>query len=158
MVRNVDDLHPIGGKIPGDLKEPRSIGIAASLRNIAYSLGRLVSEHIALARIELTEEATACARSAGQTAAFFALVLVGYAFVCGGLVAFLAPAWTSLPAALLIVGGANLIVGALGAYGGLRRIAKRRMMNETAKQLDQSISMLEAAIRSNGRQFVDDER
>ncbi len=142
----------------GAMKQESDGKIAALLTNIADGLGHLVSEHIALARIELTEDATALARSLGQALAFLSLVLVGYGFLCTALVAFLAPAWTSLPVALLIVGGANLIVGAIGAYGGLRRIAARRVMHETMEQLDRSKSVLEAVASSNAPEVVDGKR
>src|SRR5215470_14968437 len=94
---------------------------AVLLTNIADGLGRLVSEHIALAKLELSEDATALAKALGVTAAFLALVLVGYVFLCAALVAVLAAESMSLAAALAIVGGGNLLLGAIGASLRLRR-------------------------------------
>ena len=143
--------------------KPNSDGkIAALLTNIADGLGHLITEHIALAKIELTGDAMALARSLGQTVAFLSLVLVGYAFLSAALVAFLAPDRMSYAAALVIVGGGNLIVGAIGAYSGLRRMSARPVMRETLQQLDRSAAALSAGVGAgvgaNGFEVTHDKR
>jgi uncharacterized membrane protein YqjE len=143
--------------------KPNSDGkIAALLTNIADGLGHLITEHIALAKIELTGDAMALARSLGQTVAFLSLVLVGYGFLSAALVAFLAPDRMSYAAALLIVGGGNLIVGAIGAYSGLRRMSARPVMRETLQQLDRSAAALSAGVGAgvgaNGFEVTHDKR
>ncbi len=132
--------------------------IAALLTNMADGLGRLVSEHIALAKIELTEDASALARALGQTLAFLALVLIGYAFLCAAVVAVFASRWMSLAAALTIVGGANLILGAIGAYRAFRKFAARPVMRETLDQLDRSAAVLSPGASTNGLEVTDDKR
>src|SRR5260370_2749585 len=90
--------------------KPNSDGkIATLLTNIADGLGHLITEHIALAKIEITRDATALARSLVQAAAFLALVLIGYGFLSAALGTFLAPERMSYSPALLIVRGGNLI-------------------------------------------------
>jgi uncharacterized membrane protein YqjE len=139
--------------------KPNSDGkIAALLTNIADGLGHLITEHIALAKIEITGDATALARSLVQAAAFLALVLIGYGFLSAALVTFLAPERMSYSAALLIVGGGNLIVGAIGAYRGLRKMSARPMMRESIRELDRSAAALSAGIGSNGLEVTHDQR
>jgi len=138
---------------------PNSDGkIATLLTNIADGLGRLITEHIALAKIEITGDATALARSLGQAVGFLALALIGYGFLCAALVAFLAPERMSYFTALLIVGGANLIVGAIGAYRGLRKVSARPVMRESLQELDRSAAALSAGIGANGFEVKHDKR
>jgi uncharacterized membrane protein YqjE len=132
--------------------------IAVLLTNMADGLGRLVSEHIALAKIELTEDARALARSLGQTVAFLLVILIGYAFLCASLVAFLVTQGMSAAAALLSVGGGNLLFGAIGAYLGLRRMSARPVMRETLEQLDRSAAALSPGASANGSEVTHDKR
>jgi uncharacterized membrane protein YqjE len=139
--------------------KPNSDGkIATLLTSIADGLGHLITEHIALAKIEITGDATALARSLGQAAAFLVLVLIGYGFLSAALVAFLAPERMSYFAALLIVGGGNLTVGAIGAYLGLRRVSARPVMRESLQELDRSAAVLSAGIGANGFEVTHDKR
>jgi uncharacterized membrane protein YqjE len=139
--------------------KPNSDGkIATLLTNIADGLGHLITEHIALAKIEITGDATALARSLVQAAAFLALVLIGYGFLSAALVTFLAPERMSYSAGLLIVGGGNLIVGAIGAYLGLRKISARPMMRESIRELDRSAAALSAGVGANGFEVTHDKR
>ncbi len=140
-------------------KPDRDGRIAVLLTNVADGLGRLVSEHIALAKAELTNDAAALGRSLAQAVAFLSLVLVGYAFLCAALVAYLSAHWMSAPAALFLVGAANVIIGAIGAYLGLRRMSARRVMGETLEQLDRSAAVLLPVAHVDGSAGVaDDER
>ena len=132
--------------------------ISALLTDVADGVGRLVSEHIALAKAELTQELDTLGKSLGRVAAFLSLLLVGYALLCAALVAYLASQGMSVAAALLLVGAANLVVGAVGAYPPLRQISKRRMMRDTLEQLDRSAAALLAAGSGEKARVPDDER
>jgi uncharacterized membrane protein YqjE len=132
--------------------------IAVLLSNIADGLGRLVSEHIALAKLELSEDAAALAKTLGLAAVFLALVLIGYVFLCAALVAVLTAGSMPPAAALALVGGANLVLGAIGAYLGFRSFASRPVMRETLDQLDRSAAVLSPGASTDGMEVADEKR
>ena len=150
--------RPVEEAMPSVTKSESNGKIAVLLTNIADGLGRLVSEHIALARMELKEDAAALAKALRLTVTFFALVLIGYVFLCSALVAVLAAESMSLAAALAIVGGGNLLLGAIGASLTLRRFATRRVMRETFDQLDRSAAVLSPGASTDGLEVADDKR
>ena len=136
----------------------RNGGISALLTDVADGVGRLVSEHIALARAELTQELDTLGKSFGRVATCLAMLLVGYAFLCAALVAYLASQGMSAAAALLLVGAANLVVGAVGAYLPLRRISKQRVLRESLEEFDRSAAELLAGGSGQKARVADDER
>jgi len=73
-------------------------------------------------------------------------------------VAVLAAESMSLAAALAIVGGGNLLLGAVGASLALRRFAKRPVMRETFEQLDRSAASLSPGASTDGLEVADDKR
>jgi len=150
--------RPVEEAMPSVMKSESNGKIAVLLTNIADGFGRLVSEHIALARMELKEDAAALAKALRLTVTFFALVLIGYVFLCSALVAVLAAESMSLAAALAIVGGGNLLLGAVGASLALRRFAKRPVMRETFEQLDRSAASLSPGASTDGLEVADDKR
>ena len=136
----------------------RNGGISARLTDVADGVGRLVSEHIALARAELTQQLDTLGKSVGRMAACLSMLLVGYAFLCAALVAYLASQGMSAAAALLLVGVANLIVGAGGAYLLLRRISKRPVLQDSLEEFDRSAAKLLAGGSGQKARVADDER
>lgn len=132
--------------------------ISTLLTDVADGVGRLVSEHIALARAELTQELDTWGKSLGRVAASLSLLFVGYAFLCAALVAYLASQGMSTAAALLLVGAANLVVGAVGAYPPLRRISQRRLLRDSLEQLDRSAAQLLGGTSGEKARVADDER
>ena len=131
--------------------------ISALLTDVADGVGRLVSEHIALARAELTQGLDTLGKSLGRVAVSLSLLFVGYVFLCAALVAYLASQGMSAAAALLLVGAANVVLGAVGAYPPLRRISRRRLMPDTLEQLDRSAALFAAGSGQKAR-VADDER
>jgi len=132
--------------------------ISTLLTNVADGVGRLVSEHIALARAELTTELDTWGKSLGRVVVSLSLLLVGYAFLCAALVAYLASQGMSTAAALLVVGAANLLVGAVGVYLPLRRISQQRLLRDSLEELDRSAAQLLAGGSGEKVQVADDER
>jgi hypothetical protein len=84
-------------------------------------MGRLVTQHITLARIEIVDELKTLGSDAGQIAAFAPFLAVGYVLWCGAAVALLATklgwAW-----GFFIVGTVNVAVGAVGVLLGVKRL------------------------------------
>jgi uncharacterized membrane protein YqjE len=106
-------------------KKPERPGVTDLVARLADGLGQLVTQHLALMRIELGEEAHAVGRALGTMALFVPLLIVGYGMLCFG-VAFALSPWLTVPGAVSLVGGANVVGGGIGLWragNALRRPA-----------------------------------
>jgi len=112
-------------------------GIAAQVARIADGLSRLVSEHIALLRLELAEDAKAVGISVGTIAALAPFVLVGYALLCAS-VAWAVSPWVGVAGGLAIVGGVNVAGGVGGILVAVNKLRARQMLGTSRKELGQS--------------------
>ena len=121
-------------------------GITALVGRMADGFSRLVTQHIALARVELAEDARQMGIGLGRIATFVPFLLTGYALVCGAL-AVLLSRWLGLAAALAAVGAANLLGGGLGIASALRRMRTVRVMDATQEELNRSAAALSAPAR-----------
>lgn len=119
-------------------------GIASLLGELADGFSRLVSQHLALARLELAEDARALGKSAGTVVAGVPFVLVGYTLLMVALAALLRR-WVGWAGGFAIVGGANLILGGAAIALALSRLSGRRMMEDTSKELQRTTTALAAA-------------
>lgn len=131
--------------------------ISALLTDVAEAMSRLVSEHIALARAELGQELSGLSTWLVQAVVSFAVLLLGYAFCCTALAAYLASRGMSIALALLLVAAANAVIGALGAYRAVRRISSQRLLQKTRDELDRSAALLPAGVAGKAR-VADDKR
>jgi uncharacterized membrane protein YqjE len=121
--------------------QERNGRVPVLLGNIVDGFGRLVSEHVALAKLELAKDATGLARQLGKLAIVLPFIAVGYAFICAAVVAVLVP-WMSLPAALALIGALNLGIGSATAYGAWKQLKRPPMMEDTLEELARSASVL----------------
>ncbi|MCP3101773.1 phage holin family protein [Myxococcus sp. K15C18031901] len=119
-------------------------GIAALVGRMADSFSRLVTQHLQLARLELTEDVKSMGMNVAMIAAFVPFILVGYAFLCGALAAVLAP-WLGWAGALGAVGLLNLVGGGGGVGWALHRLKTRRVMDDTTDELSRSMAALTSA-------------
>lgn len=124
-------------------------GIAQAMSRIADGLSRLVSDHLALARVELREDARTFAISAARIAVFVPLILVGYGFLCAAL-AVAVSRWIGLGWALFAVGFLNVAVGAIGVRVALRKVQGREVLGETREEVSRSAEVLAQVGRRNG--------
>ena len=124
-------------------------GLAAALGRITDGVSRLVSEHLALARVELREDARAFAFAVARIAVFVPLVLVGYGFLCGALAVGLST-WMGIGWALLIVGALNAGVGGVGIALAAKSLQSRQVLNDTRVEVSRSAEVLAAVSRPNG--------
>jgi hypothetical protein len=121
-------------------EQEQPAGVTDLVARLVDGLGQLIAQHVALARIELGEEARLLSRALGTLAFFIPLLVVGYAMLCFGLAFALAP-MLSLPGAVLLVGAANLVVGGVGLVR-VRAVLKRRHLEETAAAVRESAQQL----------------
>ncbi|AKQ67400.1 Glutamate synthase [NADPH] large chain [Myxococcus hansupus] len=116
-------------------------GITALVGRMADGFSRLVTQHLQLARMELTEDVKATGLDVAMIAAFVPFILVGYGFVCAALAAWLST-WLGWSGALGSIGLANLVGGAVGAKWAVNRLKARRMMDDTSQELSLSVAAL----------------
>ena len=107
---------------------------------LAGELGHLVSQHIALAKLELRETARRTGVGVAQIAAFAPLVLVGYAFLNAAL-ALVLGRWLPLAGAVALVGLLNVAGGILGVVLGARAL-RHPALGDAAVELERTIDVL----------------
>jgi hypothetical protein len=119
-----------------------SDGIIALVRETADGLGKLIADHVKLARVELVSDARFYARDLAVIAAAGLVLLVGY--VLGLLAAGLAlgRAINNTPLAFAAVAALHLIAGAIGLVVGAKRAKRVRLMHDTAEEVSRSVSAL----------------
>ncbi|HEY1904769.1 MAG TPA: phage holin family protein [Myxococcaceae bacterium] len=122
-------------------------GTAELLAQLAHELGNLVSQHIALAKLELGQTAKRTGLGVAQIAAFAPLILVGYGFLNGAL-ALLLGRWLPLAAAVALVGLLNAVVGLLGVALAARSF-RRPVLDDSVVELERTVQTL-APSHTNG--------
>ena len=119
--------------------------VADLVARMVDGLGELLTQHVALARLEVGEEVQAVARVAGTVALVTPLLVVGYAMLCLALAFALSPL-LGLAGAVAVVGAANLLAGGAGLWA-VRNTLRRPHLEETAQAVRQSASVLVAEAR-----------
>jgi uncharacterized membrane protein YqjE len=116
-------------------------GITALVGRMADGFSRLVTQHLQLARLELTEDVKATGRDMAMIAVFVPFILVGYAFLCGAGVVVLSRGlgWAG---AFGVVGLLNLAGGVGGALWAVKRLQARRVMDDSSSELSRSMAAL----------------
>jgi hypothetical protein len=116
-------------------------GLAELFGSLADGLGTLVSEHLALLRLELSQEARAWGAQVGRLLAAAPFLLIGYLFLCAALASFLSR-WIGWSGSLLLVGAVNVLGGGIGVGVALRALGRRPGMAKTVDELKTSASVL----------------
>jgi len=127
-------------------KEPERPGMRDLVSRLVDGLGQLLAQHVALARLELGEEARTVARAMGTMALFVPLLVVGYAMLCFGLAFALSPQ-LGVPGAVLLLGALNVAAGAAGLWRA-RRLLRRPALEQTAESVRESARAL--AVEATG--------
>jgi len=123
------------------------------LVQLAGELSNLVSQHIALAKLELGATARRTGTGVAQIAACAPLILVGYAFLNAAAALALAR-WMPLAAAVALVGLLNVLVGAMGVALAARSF-RRPAMDDSVTELERTVHALAPARPSNGHSAVE---
>lgn len=119
-----------------------SDGIIALVRETADGLGKLIADHVKLARVELVSDARFYARDLAVVALAALVLFVGYVLglVAAGLA--LGRAIDNTPLAFALVAALHLIAGVIGVVVGARRAKRVRLMHDTAEEVGRSVSAL----------------
>jgi hypothetical protein len=137
-------MRATAGEQMGLGTEQTERGLTALLGRMTDGFSKLVTQHLALARLELMDDARAMGTDVARIAAFVPFVLVGYAFLCAALSAFLAR-WMGWDGSLAVVGALNLVVGGVGIARAATRLKSHRLMDDTTEELTRSVEVLAQA-------------
>ena len=134
-------MRATAGEQMGLGTEQTERGLPALLGRLTDGFSKLVTQHLTLARVEMMEDARVMGSDVARIAAFVPFVLVGYAFLCAALSAFLAR-WIGWDGSLALVGAVNLVGGGLGIARAASRLKSFQLMDDTAQELNRSVSAL----------------
>lgn len=126
--------------------EQERSGLAQAFGRITDGISRLVSDHLALARVELREDAKTLGLQVAKIAIFVPAVLVGYGLLCVAIALALRP-WVGDVGAFAIVGGVNFVGGALGAYLAANKLSKHPVLETTRAEAQRTSQTLTHATR-----------
>jgi hypothetical protein len=116
-------------------------GIIGLVRETADGLGRLIADHIKLARLEIVADAKSYARETTLLLIGGLVALIGYGF------AWVAAALAlgrviGVPLAFACVAALHLAAGGIALAGASRRMKRKRLMQETANEVSRSVDAL----------------
>lgn len=117
--------------------------LARELRRLADATGRLVKQHVDLARFELQEDARKLALDAALGAAALPFLLTAQILLSAALALWIADALGATPA-FAIVGGSNLAAGVILGILAARRLRRSAHvdLSATAEELQRNRAML----------------
>jgi hypothetical protein len=123
--------------------------ILALIKETADGFGHLLADHIKLARLELVADVKSYGRQVGIIALIVPILFIGYAILCLGLAAALAP-WLGRAGGLLLVGGAHILMGAIAIMMAVRRLRGAQPMSESVEEMNRSMETFSPARVGNG--------
>jgi uncharacterized membrane protein YqjE len=118
-----------------------SDGIISLVRETADGLGKLIADHVKLARVELVSDARFYVRDLTVLVVAALVLFLGYALAW--LAAGLALGRViGTPLAFAAVAALHLIGGAIGVVVAVRRTQRVRLMHDTAEEVSRSVNAL----------------
>jgi hypothetical protein len=122
-------------------QNPQEEGIVALFKETLDGLGRLIGDHMKLARAELTADAKEYGRRVAFLALAVSLLLFGYALGCvAGALAL--SRYLGAPLAFLAVAGVHLLGGGIAVYVVIAGFQQRPPLDETLAELDRTVTAL----------------
>lgn len=120
-------------------------GLIGLVRDTADGLGRLIADHIKLARVEMAADAKAYSRRVGLVALAGGVLLIGYLFACiAGALAL--GRVIGGPLAFLAFGSAHLVLGLIVLWAVVRRLGQPSVLDDTMSQVGRSVATLKAQV------------
>jgi hypothetical protein len=118
-----------------------SDSIIGLVRETADGFGRLVADHIKLARTEIVADAKIYGRQTTVLVIASVVLVIGYGLACVAAALALGP-FLGTAVAFVCVGGLHLLAGAIAIAVALRRIRRTRLLSETVTEVSRSVSAL----------------
>lgn len=126
------------------MPHPKEPGLAELIGSLADGLGTLLTEHIALAKLELEEDARAFGGQLARLLAFVPFLVIGYLFLCAAAAAALSR-WIGWGGSLLLLGGLHAVVGGVGVIHAVNQLKRRHVMSTTVEAFRESAHALTRA-------------
>ena len=123
--------------------------ILALIKETADGFGHLLADHIKLARLELVADVKSYGRQVALIALIVPILFIGYAILCVGLAAALAPL-LGRAGGLFLVGGAHVVIGAIAIMMAVRRLSRAQPMSESVEEMSRSMETFSPARIGNG--------
>jgi len=130
-------------------KDQPSDSILALIKETADGFGHLLADHIKLARLELVADVKSYGRQVALIALIVPVLFMGYAIVCLGLAALLAPL-VGHAGGLFLVGGAHIVIGAVAIMVAVSRLRRAQPMAESVEEMSRSMETFAPARTGNG--------
>ena len=130
-------------------KDQANESILALIKETADGFGHLLADHIKLARLELVADVKSYGRQVALIALIVPILFMGYAIVCLGLAALLAPL-VGHAGGLLLVGGAHVVIGAIAIAVAVGRLRRAQPMSESVEEMSRSMETFAPARSGNG--------
>ncbi|HEY2900854.1 MAG TPA: phage holin family protein [Polyangia bacterium] len=125
-------------------------GLLGLVRETVDGIGRLVSEHMKLARLEFQADIKTYGRSLAILLLVAAVFVLAYALACVGL-AVLLSRWIPLAYSFFAVAGAHVLVGAIAAAVAVSKLrASQPLMRESVNEVQRSMGALTGSGAGNG--------
>lgn len=125
------------------------MAVAEHLKAFLEGSSQLLGQHVALARLELREDAKAMFSQFARIAVFVLLLIVGYGFLCAAAAGYLAR-YMSQDLAFAVVGLANVIAGLVGVNLAGQRLKERAPMAQTMEQAERTARALQGDVAPRG--------
>jgi hypothetical protein len=130
-------------------KDQGNESILALIKETADGFGHLLADHIKLARLELVADVKSYGRQVALIALIVPILLMGYAIVCLGLAALLAPL-VGHAGGLFLVGGAHVVIGAIAIMVAVGRLRRAQPLAESVEEMSRSMETFAPARAGNG--------
>ncbi len=120
-------------------------GIIGLVRETAEGLGKLLGDHVRLARIELVADVKSYTRGLAVLLTAVVILIVGYAFawIAGGLAL---ARLIGAPLAFALIAAVHLVAGAIAVVIAMRRARATHPLQETANAVERSVQALKQPI------------
>ncbi|MBX7117013.1 MAG: phage holin family protein [Myxococcaceae bacterium] len=116
--------------------------VAQHLKAFLESSSQLLGQHIALARLELREDAKVMAGQFARIAVFALLLIVGYGFLCAAVAMYLSR-FMGADVATALVGGVNILAGVAGVNAASRTLKEKAPLAESLEQAELTARVLQ---------------
>ena len=119
-------------------------GLLALVRETLDGIGRLIGEHLKLARLEFQADLRSYGRALVTLLLVAGVFALAYGLACVG-VALVLSRFMALSTAFFLLAGAHVVIAAAAGGFALSRLRNVQPMRETTQEMERSVNVLTAA-------------
>ncbi len=129
--------------------KPEGDGLLSLVRETLDGIGRLVGEHLKLARLEIQADMRIYGRALVTLLLVAGIFALAYGLACVGL-ALMLSRWMALGSAFFLLAGAHVVIGAAAGGFAVSRLRRLQPMRESAHEVSRSVMALTSAGSRDG--------